>query len=97
MKLRDILPQHAVEVIEVRTNCPSDHDPDDTLFGYCAWDGEKLISLDGDSYFLDEEVYQYEWHDDGTLPHHHPWWYITGEHSPVPRDQQPQTSSTHKS
>lgn len=67
MKLRDILPQHAVEVIEVRTNCPSDHDPDDTLFGYCAWDGEKLISLDGDSYFLDEEVYQYEWHDDGTL------------------------------
>ena len=37
------------------------------LFGYCAWDGEKLISLDGDSYSLDETVVRYEWEDDGTL------------------------------
>ena len=57
MKLRDILPAAPIDRIEVRTNRP---DGGDMLFGFCAWDGKNLISLDGDSYYLDEEVTNYD-------------------------------------
>ena len=75
MRLRDILPQRPVARIMVRTNYPEQLEDeltekeisDGMLFGYCAWDGEKLISLDGDSYSLNEIVVRYEWEDDGTL------------------------------
>ena len=32
---------------------------DDTLLGYCEWDGKEIISLDGDSYSLDDEILEY--------------------------------------
>ncbi len=32
----------------------------DTLFGYCMWDGYELKPLDGDAYYLDDEIVAYE-------------------------------------
>jgi len=55
--VRDILPDRPVPTIMVRTNDPFGGD---TLFGYCSWDGENLIGLDGDDYSLDEMVTKYE-------------------------------------
>ena len=34
---------------------------DGMLFGYCKWDGKKLISMDGDNYYLDWVVEKYEY------------------------------------
>ena len=68
MKLRDILLQLHYKKTEppipitVRTNSP--FDGEDMLFGFCSWDGENLISEDGDSYDLDDEVVKYELHTD---------------------------------
>lgn len=56
--VRDILPEWPVSLIMVRTNDPYGGD---MLYGYCRWDGERLISLDGDCYSLDEPVTKYEW------------------------------------
>ena len=56
MKLKDILPNHYID-IEVRTYGPRD---EDILFGYCHWTGTELISDDGDNYYLDEEIIKYE-------------------------------------
>lgn len=57
MTLKDILSDYPIEYIEVRTNDPWG---DDMLFGYCHWTGTELISGDGDSYYLDEEINKYE-------------------------------------
>lgn len=57
MIVKDILPPHPVDEIMVRTTGP---DGEDMLFGYCKWDGENLISLDGDEYYLSELVQKYE-------------------------------------
>ena len=57
MKLKDILPNYPLENIEVRTNNPFG---EDMLFGFCSWTGTDLISEDGDSYYLDEEIVKYE-------------------------------------
>lgn len=57
MKLKDILPNYPLENIEVRTNNPFG---EDILFGFCSWTGIDLISEDGDSYYLDEEIVKYE-------------------------------------
>lgn len=46
--------------IEVRTNSPAE-DEEDMLFGYCSWDGEKIGSLDGDSYEDDLRIYRWEY------------------------------------
>lgn len=64
MKIRDILPKTPINEITYRMR--NDAGEDD-LFGYCAWDGKQLISLDGDSYFLDEEILEYKYREDGTL------------------------------
>lgn len=40
---------------------------DGMLTGFCVWDGENLISADGDSYSLDEIVERHEWEEDGSL------------------------------
>ena len=32
---------------------------EDTLFGYCRWDGKELIPDDGESYYLDEKIIKY--------------------------------------
>lgn len=67
MTVKDILPDHPLPCITVRTNNPFKDESDGMLFGRCAWDGERLISLDGDDYYLYDEVYRYEWSDDGSL------------------------------
>lgn len=75
MKLSDLL-QHGkpVEVIMERANYPEwiddlDQESIDNgmLVGYCTWTGEKLESLDGDSYSINAEVIRYEWREDGNL------------------------------
>jgi len=68
VRVRDILPPTPIEKIEVRTNYP-DHLRNLTpnqeewgmLFGYCSWDGNELKSLDGDNYYLDEEITGFRW------------------------------------
>ena len=57
MKVLDLLDKTPIELITVRTYDP---DGEDMLFGYCSWDGEKLISIDGDTYYLDDEIDKYE-------------------------------------
>lgn len=69
MKLKDILPSYPINNIEVRTNDP---DGDDMLFGYCHWTGTELISGDGDNYYLNEEISNYEF--DGE---HLTYWIIS--------------------
>lgn len=64
MKLKDILPNHPIDTIMVRTNDPHGGD---TLFGYCHWTGTELVSDDGDSYYIDDEIYKYEFNEDKTF------------------------------
>ena len=64
LTLRDILPKHSIETIMERGYDP---EGEDILLGYCKWDGQNLIPLDGDSYSLDVEVLSYEYETDGTL------------------------------
>lgn len=63
-RVKDILSKKPIETITVRTSIPDDID---MLFGYCAWDGTNLISLDGDTYDLDDEIYKYEFDENGDL------------------------------
>ena len=62
--LKDLLKLGQPVNIEARTFGP---DGEDLLYGNCRWDGEKLISLDGDSYYIDEVVEKYEFAEDGSL------------------------------
>lgn len=55
-----------VDTIEVRINSPLEGEKD-TLYGYCAWDGKKIISLDGDDYDENEELVRYEENKDGSV------------------------------
>ncbi len=64
MKLKDILPLTPLESIEVRCFGPNG---EDILFRFCSWDGETINSIDGDSYYLDEEISKYEFDGDGNL------------------------------
>ena len=74
MRVKDILPDHPVQIM-VRTNYPEFVLPylseesveQGLLVGYCSWDGEKLISEDGDYYSVDEIVEKYEYETDGSL------------------------------
>jgi hypothetical protein len=61
MKVKDILPSYPVRTIEVRTNTPDDVLDEDMLFGFCHWTGTELVSEDGDDYYLDEEIYKWEY------------------------------------
>lgn len=61
MKVRDILPDYPLKNIEVRTNDPFG---EDMLFGFCHWTGVTLVSGDGDSYYLDEEITKYEFDEE---------------------------------
>lgn len=63
MKLRDILPDYPLNDIQVRINSPLGGD---MFFGYCHWTGTELISGDGDSYDLDDEISKYEFSEDGS-------------------------------
>lgn len=75
MKVRDILPNYPLERIMVRTNDPFKEEPDGILFGYVSWDGANFVDIDGDNYYLDEEVTRYEWEEDGSLTYwiHSEW------------------------
>lgn len=70
MKLKDILPDHYIN-IQSRT-----YDPwgEDMLFGYCHWTGTELVSDDGDSYSIEEEVIKYEFNDYGLSYWFEPEW-----------------------
>ena len=63
MKVRDIMPANPINIM-VRVFLPQDVDytltEEDVLLGYCEWDGENLISLDNDSYDLDDEIERWE-------------------------------------
>lgn len=63
MKLINIIDGKTIETIMYRTNSPF-NDREDMLVGYCAYLDEELISLDGDSYSLDDEIEKYKWEDD---------------------------------
>lgn len=64
MKVKNILPEYPLDEITVRTFGP---DGEDMLFGYCGWNGDELISIDGDNYCLDDEISKYEYDDSGNL------------------------------
>ena len=74
MKLRDILEGHApVIYCQERTNF--EDIPDGIFTGSCKWTGTELLPLDGDIYSLDDEIYRYEWEEDGSLTYwvHSEW------------------------
>ena len=55
-----------VDVIMVRCTSPNE-DEDDMLFGYCSLQDGKLVSLDGDSYYLNEPITEYYWESENDL------------------------------
>lgn len=65
--LRDVIQMLAIThpkfeppyAVQYRIQVP-EFNIDDTLAGYCKWDGEELTSLDGDNYSLDDEIVAYE-------------------------------------
>lgn len=62
LTVRDAIKETKLKVpfdIEFRFSIP-EADIFDELFGFARWDGASLISLDGDSYFLNEEIIFYE-------------------------------------
>ena len=67
MKVRDILLNYHPVKIEVRTNTPDDALDEDMLFGFCHWTGTELVSDDGDDYYLDEEIYEWEYDENNNL------------------------------
>jgi len=68
MTLRDILTRgKPIETIMERCNDPYDEYEDGILSGYCQWDGEKLIPLDGDYYSLNTEIERFEWENESYL------------------------------
>lgn len=81
MRVRDILPATPIEKIEVRTNYPdrselaNEHDLDwGMLFGFCSWDGWDLIPLDGDNYYIDEDITGFLWCGDRLVYWIHSEW-----------------------
>ena len=63
MKLKDLLSNNII-TIEVRTFDP---DGDDMLFGHCRWNGKELVSLDGDTYSVEDEVYKFKFDNPSEL------------------------------
>lgn len=55
-----------VGTIEVRMNSPIEGEKD-MLYGYCSWDGEKIISLDGDDYDENERILRFEENGDDSI------------------------------
>ena len=62
--LRNILTCSPIDKMYCRTYLP---DGRDILLGFCQWNGKNIISLDGDSYYLDEEITKYEFDEKGNL------------------------------
>lgn len=62
MTVKDILPANSISIM-VRIFLPEHickFPNEDTLFGYCEWNGKNLVSCDGDSYDLDDEIVKWE-------------------------------------
>lgn len=66
MKLKDILFEKRPIDIEYRCNGPKRFGGD-MLFGHCYWNGEQLISGDGDNYYLDDEIEKFEMRESGEM------------------------------
>ena len=67
MILKDLCkPNQPIDTIQYRCYGPA---PifEDMVFGYCRWTGSELISLDGDSYSLDDEIIKYQFIDEDFL------------------------------
>ena len=61
LRVKDILPNYPLKDIMVRMYCCDKYGEEwDLLFGYCHWTGKELVSGDGDSYDLDDEVLKFE-------------------------------------
>lgn len=60
MKLIDLLNGGDVPLIMYRTNSPFE-DEEDMLYGYCKYENGELISLDGDNYYLNDEIFDWEY------------------------------------
>ena len=67
--LRDLLPAGKKVKVEYRCDGPVDEygDTEDMLFGFAIWNGEELISGDGDNYYLGDVVDRYEWESEEDL------------------------------
>lgn len=63
MKLREIL-RDDITYIEYRTYLPSG---EDVFMGMCEYKDGQLISLDWDSYSLDDEISSYKWDKYGLI------------------------------
>lgn len=63
MKLKKLLPKRKI-TIEYRTCDPFGQD---ILAGVCEWDGKTLIPLDGDLYYVDDEISSYVWENNNHL------------------------------
>ena len=71
MIFKDILPDHAIDFIEVRIH---DEHGEDLLVGFCAWDMRDLIALDEGIYERCWLIEDYEYNDDGMLVWIKPTW-----------------------
>ena len=59
--LKDVLTERQLKNIDImyRTNSPVDWE-EDMLMGYCRYEDGKLVSLDGDSYYLEDFIVKHE-------------------------------------
>ena len=53
--------------LNIEYRCNSLISEEGMLFGYAIWDGKELTGVDGDSYFLNDPIYAYEWDDEEHL------------------------------
>lgn len=58
MKLKDLLMIGSPVNVTYRTFGPNG---EDLLAGYCFWDGASLVSRDGDTYDVEDEINGYVW------------------------------------
>lgn len=66
MKLIEILKMidKNIPFIAYRNIVSIDSDDVDLFTGACRWNDNKLISLDGDDYSLDEEISKYDYNEE---------------------------------
>lgn len=70
MTLSDVLKKFNnknFDVIEYRTNAPVNSGEKDILAGMATYKNKMLLSLDGDSYHLSDEITKYELFKEGWL------------------------------
>ena len=60
MTVGDLIKNKDYDIIEYRITLPNHIEEDDMFFGFCKSVNGELISVDGDSYYKNEEVLWYE-------------------------------------